>query len=121
MEISRKNLVLSVNGNKIKFEEYYSEHVHTLFDIVRWAFDEVLESQGKYHYDLDSQYNPDYELYFLKINGVTTKHRIDNLITLNSMLLKATVEERIKELYQKVKDIIIEIEKMDFDIEISVK
>ena len=44
-----------------------------------------------------------------------------DLLKINETMLKKDVEKNIKIMYEKIKEIVAEIERTDFEIEISVK
>ena len=125
MIITRKNLVLKMNGFNIEHTFYERENTLSYFDIVKNGFEEVLESQNKKMWAMfahdASAYYEEFPIMMLVINDITTNYNMRDLLKINETMLKKDVEKNIKIMYEKIKDIIVEIEKNNFEIEISVK
>jgi len=125
MIITRKNLVLKMNGFNIEHTFYERENTLSYFDIVKNGFEEVLESQNKKMWAMfahdASAYYEEFPIMMLVINDITTNYNMRDLLKINETMLKKDVEKNIKIMYEKIKEIVAEIERTDFEIEISVK
>ena len=125
MEITRKNLVLKMCGYNITPTYNKDDKIYTYFDIIEVGFKEILISQKKEIYKLNyfdiSRYNDEYQKLILTVNGIETKYFLSDILKINAKMKKAEIEKNIKVMYEKIKEIIIEIEKENFQITINIE
>ena len=126
MEISRKKLVLEIDGHKIGNHYMDSEECYSLLDVIRWLFNEELSKRNltvgsfkifKWNYMVDEDIYKETENIMID-EYQFTDIQLKDILYISQYTKKDEVIEKIAAARVKINEIIDRVLKMDYEVEV---